>query len=155
MVKQKEEIVEIIVQLVASLSAEEKQKVLELLLEKKEGLPISIFRSKLSGLEAIVVYLKGKGKSIAEIGKTLNRRKSTLYTTYHKAKEKFSGKLDASDESFVVPLTIFSNRKYAVLESMVAYLKDEQKLSFAQISILLNKKYSTIRTVYVRHLEKR
>jgi len=156
LVKQKEEIVEIIVQLVASLSAEEKQKVLELLLEKKEGLPISIFRSKLSGLEAIVVYLKdNKGKSIAEIGKTLNRRKSTLYTTYHKAKEKFSGKLDASDESVVIPPSIFANRKYAVLESMVAYLKDEQKLSFAQISILLNKKYSTVRTVYVRHLEKR
>ena len=155
MVKQKEEIIEIIVQLVASLSADEKQKVLDILLEKKEGLPISIFRSKLSGLETIVVYLKDiKGKSVAEIAQLLNRKKSTLYTTYHKEKEKFSGRLDASDESVVVPPGIFADRKYAVLESMVAYLKDEQKLSFAQISILLNKKYSTIRTVYVRYLKK-
>ena len=118
-------------------------------------MPISIFRSKLSGLETIVVYLKDiKGKSVAEIAQLLNRKKSTLYTTYHKAKEKFSGKLDISDESLVIPLSIFANRKYAVLESMVAYLKDEQKLSFAQISILLDKKYSTVRTVYVRYMKK-
>ena len=155
MASKKEEIVEVILQLVATLSSEEKQQVLSKLLEKKEGFPISIFASSLSGLEAMVVYLKDtQEKSIGEIANLLNRKKSTIYTTYYQAKKKFSGKLEVSVASMVIPYDIFAKRKFAVLETVVAYLKDEQNLSFAKISTLLNKKYSTVRTVYVRYKKK-
>lgn len=151
----KRELVDAILELVSSLSAEEKKEVLDHLQHKTEGLPISIFRSGVSGLEAIVVYLKDvKGLSIAEVSELLHRKKSTLYTTYQKAKQKLESELDASDTTILIPYTTFADRKFAVLESLVAYLKDEQKLSFVKISTLLNKKYSTVRTVYVRYKKK-
>ena len=154
-IHKKEELVSLLSNLVASLSQKEKQEILEKILGKKEGFPISIFCSDLSGLEAVVVYLKdNREKNIAEIASLLNRKKSTIYTTYHKAKEKLPGQLDVSDESTIIPYLIFADRKFAVLESLVAYLKDGQNHSFAKISTLLNKKYSTVRTVYVRYKKK-
>lgn len=154
-VKKKEELVQLLSDLVSSLSQQEKQEIVEKILGKKEGLPISIFRSGISGLEAIVVYLKDvKGLSINEISKLLHRKKSTLYTTYHKAKEKLAGEIDSSDTSILIPYRIFADRKFAVLESLVAYLKDEMKFSFVKIVTLLDKKYSTVRTVYVRYKQK-
>lgn len=151
----KSEVVEIILQLVSRLSEEQKKELIDHLLKKEEGLPISIFRSGISGLEAIVVYLKEtKNQSIAEIAALLKRKKSTIYTTYKKAKEKSKKTLDVSDRSIVIPYQTFTIRKFSVLESLVAYLKDEHKLPFVKISLLLNKKYSTVRTVYVRHREK-
>ena len=150
--RKNKELVDAILQLVSSLSREEKKKVLDQLQQQTEGLPISIFRSGISGLEAIVVYLKDvKGLTITEISALLNRKKSTLYTTYTKAKEKLSGEIDSSDSSVMIPYSIFADRNFAVLESLVAFLKDEMKFSLVKIATLLNKKYSTVRTVYVRH----
>lgn len=154
-VKKRDQLLQILSELVSPLSEKEKRDLLEQLLGKKEGFPISIFKSRLSGLEAIVVYLKDvKGQSINEIAQLLNRKKSTIYTTYRKAKLKVKHPLDASDFSVVIPYHIFAERKFAVLENIVAHLKDEQNLSFKKISVLLNKKYSTVRTVYVRYQKK-
>ncbi len=153
--KKRSEIVEIIVELASKLSEDQKREVLDRLLAKKEGFPISIFRSDLSGLEAIVFYLKEiKEKNIAEIAALLKRKKSTIYTTHQKAKKKLKNPLDSSDYSVAVPYQTFANRKFSVLESLVAYLKEEQKIPFVKISALLNKKYSTVRTVYVRYKQK-
>lgn len=150
-----EQIVELLSILVASLSEQEKREILEKLLGKTEGLPISIFRSGISGLEAIVIYVKDVKKlDINNISKLLNRKKSTLYTTYHKAKAKLVGEIDSSDTSILIPYHVFADRKFAVLESLVSYLKDELKFSFVKIATLLNKKYSTVRTVYVRYKQK-
>ncbi len=155
MAKKKEELLELIVQLVGTLSPEEKQKIISLLVEKKEGFPISIFRSGVSGLEAMVTYLKEvKELTITDISTILNRKKSTVYTTYQKTKQKLVGKIDASDTSIVIPYSVFADRDFAVLESLVAYLKDELKLPLVKIATLLNKKYSTVRTVYVRYKQK-
>jgi len=154
-VHKKEELVQLLSNLVASLSDQEKKEVLDKILGKKDGIPISIFRSGVSGLESIVVYLKDvKGLTIKEIATILNRKKSTLYTTYKKAKEKLSGKIDSSDTSILISYSIFADRNFAVLESLVTYLKDDLKLPFVKITILLNKKYSTVRTVYVRYKQK-
>ena len=150
--RKNKELVDAILQLVSSLSREEKKEVLDQLQQQTEGLPISIFRSGISGLEAIVVYLKDvKGLTITKISTLLNRKKSTLYTTYQKAKEKLSSEIDSSDTSILIPYSIFADRNFAVLESLVAFLKDEMKFSLVKIATLLNKKYSTVRTVYVRH----
>ena len=149
------------------LSPKEKEQILDLLekiIKSKHGIsntnfPISIFRSNISGLEAIVVYLKDSlNWSTKKISKTLNRKLTTIYTTYNNASKKLSGKkslgrLDTSDHSIIIPIDVFSNRKFSVLESLVAYLiKHGFKLS--QISKLLNKNYSTVKTVYRRYMIK-
>ncbi|MBW2976607.1 hypothetical protein KY347_04125 [Candidatus Woesearchaeota archaeon] len=139
--------------LISTLNEGEKQEILEKLLNSgKEGIPISVFKADISCLEIIVKYLReAEKKSFREISKILNRKTSTIYSTYSKSKIKFKGKLDISDASVVIPYKIFANRKYSVLESLVAYLKGKQKLSFTQISLVLNKHYSTIKTVYRRY----
>ncbi len=158
-IENKQNLVLLISQLVQLLSEDEKTKVLTLIAgvkTKNIGLeiPVSIFRNNLSGLEAIVYYLKElQHKSILEIAELLNRKNSTIYVTYAKAKKKIKRKLDTSD-NLTIPLDIFSNRKFAVLESIVYYLKTERKLSFKEIALALNKSYSTITTVNNRYLKK-
>jgi hypothetical protein len=153
--KRRDDLVKTISKLVETLSSEEKKEILESILGIKEGIPISIFRSNLSGLGAISVYLKDvKEQKIGDIASLLNRKKSTIYTTYRKAKEKLKGEFDLSDNSIVVPLEIFTNRKFSILESLVFYLKDEHKFSFVKIAKILGKNYSTVRTVHTRYQKK-
>ena len=148
------EIVKLISELVSNLSKQEKKAIFNQVLSPKQELPVSIFNSKLSGLEALTVYLKDHHKkSIKEISALLNRNISTLYTTYTKAKQKLTGKLKV-DFSVVIPIQIFSNRKFSVLEVLVSNLKNEQNLGWSEIASLLGKSYSTIRTVYRRYQEK-
>lgn len=149
--ERKEELVKQISILISSLTAKEKQDVLNKFLDiKKQGIPISAFKAKLSGLEIIVKYLKeAERKSFKEISRILNRKLSTLYNTYNKSKTKFKGDLNLSDSSIIIPFNIFSNRKYSILESLVNHLI-KQKYSTKQISSLLNKSYSTIKTVHRR-----
>lgn len=135
--------------IINSLTLEEKQKIKQEILKEK-GIPISVFKGNLSGLEIITKYLKEEeNKSFKQISKILNRKLSTLYNTYNKSKIKFKTSLDTSDNSIVIPFDIFTNRKYSILESIVSYLRHNQ-LSIAQISLLLNRNYNTIKTVHHR-----
>jgi len=52
------------------------------------------------------------------------------------------------------PLSILKNRKLAVLESIVKYLKEERKLYLHQIAQILNRNDRTIWTVYSRAKQK-
>lgn len=137
--------------LIRKLSEKEKIKLLERIVkEDKKRVPLSIFKSKLSGLEAIVIFLKDIKKfSVKGIARTLKRKESTIYNTYQKAKKK--GKLRSFDYSITVPLEVFSRRKFSVLESLVTYLNKKEKLSLSEIATLLNKGKSTIKTVYRRY----
>jgi len=139
---------------ISTLSEKERSLLFNNILNKSDGIPISIFRNELSGLEAITVYLKDQqNKSIKEIAALLNRNKSTLYTTYTKAKRKLTRKLSV-DFSVTVPVALFSNRNFSILEVLVSNIKDEQKLSWGKIAELLGKSYSTVRTVYRRYQQK-
>ena len=159
-VQKEEDIVKVISQLANLLSDESKKAVAEKLIgivkEEKVTLPISIFRTKLSALGAIVVYLKDVQKlKVKEIASILNRKLSTIYTTYDLAKSKLKKGINISDNSVLIPISIFSNRKYAVLESLVFYLKNEKKFSLIEISQILNKSYSTIKTTNRRYNDKK
>ncbi len=154
------ELVQAISKLAETLNESEKEAFIASILEavtktKKEGLPISIFRSTLSGLEAVVVYLKdNKEVKLSEIARLLNRNKSTIYSTYRKAEKKQIRPLDDSDVSVIIPYNVFADRKFSLLESLVSYLKEQQGIPFIKIASLLNKSYSTVMTVYRRHKEK-
>ncbi len=147
-VKNRKEVVEIVSKLVELLTPEEKSKIFG-----EKSLPISIFGGKHSGLEAIVIYLKDvEKKSVKEIAKILNRKVSTIYTTYQQGKKK--GKLRVSGNIFI-PWHIFAERKFSVLEILVAHLRKELKLSLKDISKKLNRSYSTIKTANYRYHEKK
>ena len=150
--KSKNSLVRTISSLISALNKEEKREILDRLLQIETGIPISAFKAKLSGLEITTKYLKEiEKKSFKEISKTLNRKASTIYNTYHNSRIKFKGSLDIYDVSISIPYSIFANRKNSVLESIVFYLKSKEKLSLNQISLALNKSYSTVKTVYRRY----
>ena len=54
-----------------------------------------------------------------------------------------------------IPLKILQNRDVAILESIVAYLKDEKEMKYSEIARLLNRDQRTIWTVYNRVKKKR
>jgi hypothetical protein len=153
--KKRQELIKQISNIFTQLSTEEKQDILSEVLKKRIGMPISVFKANLSSLEIITKYLREvENKPFKEISKILNRKLSTLYNTYNNSKIKFKKSLDVSDNSITIPFDIFKDRKYSILESIVAYLKDKE-FSFTQISILLNKNYNTIKTVYRRYKMKK
>ncbi len=148
---EKSEALNTIFELVGSLSAEEKQQLLRRL-QADDALPVSIFNGSLSGLEAIVYFLKtAKKKSFGEIATLLHRKPATIYATYASCRRK-KAKVDVSGTE-TLPLTIFSDREKSVLESLIIFLHTQGK-SLASIAALLNKSPSTIKTTYWRFRKK-
>ncbi len=86
--KREQVLVGSISELVNGLSTTEKRELFQQVLAK-ETVPVSIFSSSLSGLGALVVYLRDvEKKSVKEIAEILNRKIPTIYSTYSKAKGK-------------------------------------------------------------------
>jgi plasmid maintenance system antidote protein VapI len=156
--QKKEELVYHLNQLLNSfLSPAEKQDVVQHLLPlEHQGIPISTFRAPLAGLEIIVKYLKEhEHHSLKNIAIMLKRKPTTIYTTYSHASRKYPQQLDVSDFSLVLPYSLFRQRIYSVLESIVKYLKEQRHLPLQKIAQLLHRHSSTIKTVYQRSQHKK
>lgn len=119
-------------------------------------LPISIFRNGLSGLEAISTYLKDNNQlRYCEIAKLLNRDDRTVWDAYNSAIQKSNGSSILEETNHFVPLTIFNNRSFSVLEALVTYLKEVLNLRYCKIAVLLNKDARTVWTAHSRAKKKR
>jgi len=148
---------EILFSRLKSLSDPEKLEVISFLKKqlKENVLPVFIFKNDLlSALEAIVKYLKEEHNlSYVEISRLLNRSNKTIWITYQRAKKKMPKKLVGKSQ-ILIPVEIFQNRKFSVLESLASYLKQEQGISYKEIAKLINRNYRTILTVYRRFRKK-
>lgn len=135
-----------------ALSAED---IINLLENKKEYtfIPISIFDSKLSPLEAVVQYLREIGYSLKQISDIVNRSNKTIWSTYNNALKK--GVTLTIDLDHVIPLNIVSDRNLSAFENICTYMKEELSLSFADIARLLKRNKNTIWTTYNRAKEKK
>jgi DNA-binding CsgD family transcriptional regulator len=117
--------------------------------------PVSILKTELSSLEAIVKYLRENKKlSYKEIAKLLKRDPKTLAVSCavaeRKKSEKFSKYICADKKK--IPFSIF-DEKLSILESICSYLRS-QGLSFSEISRLIAKDPRTIWTVCKRAEQK-
>jgi len=127
------------------------EEVLRLIKEKDKvvHVPASVFNNSLAPLEAVVLFLKEHlGYSFHKIALLLKRDDRTIWLTYSNAAKK-KVELEVVSE-FNVPVSIFSDRRFSVLESAAAYFVG-RGLSFRQISELLGKNPKTIWTVYHRY----
>jgi len=127
------------------------KSILKLIKEKDKivHIPASVFNNSLAPLEAVVLFLKEHlGYSFHKIALLLRRDDRTIWLTYSNAAKKKVA-LELVSE-FKVPVSIFSDRRFSVLESAVAYFVSKG-LSFKQISELLGKNPKTIWTVYHRY----
>jgi len=139
--------------LLSHLPCDEKNIVLDRLREI-DSIPLSAFKNQLPGLEAIVKYLREEsGKSVAEIASILKRRPSTIYATYRQARKRMVGRLVVSGRD-IIPLSIFQDRSYSILESLVHFLHCNEGLSMKKLTEKLRTGYSTNRTVYRRYMLK-
>lgn len=133
----------------SKLSSEELFKKIE-----EIQIPISIFKTNLAPLESLVKYLKENlNLSYKKISVLLNRSNKTIYSSYNFTLKKKSEKFVIKKSEYLIPISIFSDRKFSILESLVQYLKSQQ-FSFKQISDLLQKDYRTIWTCYSRAKKK-
>ena len=126
------------------------------IIEKKQEilLPLAIFRNDLSTLEIIAKYLHEEKKfSLVEIGSLLQRDERTIWHAYQRATKK-NISLTIQDSTVNVPLSIFSNRKYAPLEALVSWLKEKYSFSFTNIAQQLQLSPKTVWTVYHRYQKK-
>jgi predicted DNA-binding protein (UPF0251 family) len=117
-------------------------------------IPVSIFNQGLSGLEAITFYLKEhRGLRFCAIASLLNRDDRTIWDSYTEGKKKAAA-FSPSSESLFIPLSIFQNRSFGVLEAISKHLKEQHALKFSQIAQLLGKNDRTIWTAYHRASKK-
>jgi len=124
---------------------------------KKTLLPVSIFDNlELSCLEAIVKYLKEELKlRFHEIALLLNRNDRTIWATYNNAAKKRKQRLPVTESKFSIPISIFKDRKFSVLECVASYLKDSYKLRYSEIAVLLRRDERNIWSVYSRFRKKK
>lgn len=120
-------------------------------------LPVPIFEvSGLSALEAICKYLKEEsGFSFSKIALLLNRDSRTIWTSYSNAARKRKERLPAKESKFFIPASIFTDRKFSVLEAIVSCLKEKFSLRYSEISVLLNRDERNIWTAYNRAKKKK
>lgn len=124
--------------------------------KKKDFIPTNIFNKKLSPLETIVKYLKENlDLSFKEIGYLLNRNQKTVWQAYKNSKKKYTLFFKGRDSKYNIPISFLKNRKYSILESVVAYLKENCGITYHQTALALNRDERTIWTVYKRAKEKR
>jgi len=131
-------------------------------LEKRDGqkkrdlassiqVPVEIFSIELSPAEAVVKYLKDYEKlTYSQIGKVLNRDQRGIWGAYRRALQKQVSSFQVSPSQLLIPVKIFQDRTYPILEKLVLYLKEKQNIPVAQIAEMLDKSKSTIWTVYNR-----
>ena len=113
--------------------------------------PVEIFSTELSPAEAIVKYLKDyKSLTYSQIGKLLNRDQRGIWGAYDRATKKQMSSFQVYPSQLLIPIEIFQDRDYPILEKLVVYLKDDQKIPVKQICEMLDKSKSTIWTVYKR-----
>jgi len=125
-------------------------------IERKDILvPCEIFSDKLSALETICKYLKENlNLTNKEISLLINRDERTIWQAYNSSIKKYSNKFGIEYSKYYIPVSVLKNRNYAVLESIVKYLKEIKNLKYHEIAVLLKRNDRTIWTVYQRSLKK-
>jgi len=85
------------------------------------SVPLAIFSSQLSGLQALVRYLhEARHLSFSEIASLLGRSQKTVWTTYAAAKR---GPFPYVEGGLTIPVARFATRELSPLETIVAYLR--------------------------------
>lgn len=113
-------------------------------------IPISIFSTKLSPAEAIVKYLKEQHYfTYKEIADLLNRDQRGIWTSYDRAKKRKQKFLKVKEDIYI-PVSIYKNRNYSILEATIVHLHDIKEIKMSAIAKLLKKSPSTVWTAYNR-----
>ncbi len=146
--------IELVLRLIEELKKEniDLNGILASLKKEEIEIPVSVFdNKKLSALETIVKYMKENLEfKFSKISKLLNRDSKTIWVTYSNSREKMRESLKIMPSKKQIPVSVFRNRVFSVLENLVKYLKENYDLTYHEIAELLNRDDRTVWTVYHR-----
>ena len=109
--------------------------------------PVTIFATDLTPLEAITKYLREhQGLRYCAIARLVGRDQRTIRATYLRAATKHQGPLPAA-AAYWFPLDALQDRRLSVLEHVVAHLWYQRKLGNAAIARLIKRDRRTIGTI--------
>lgn len=118
--------------------------------EKALLIPVSIFSTNLAPSEALIKYLREtQDTNYHEISVLINRNERGVWASYQRAIKKMPSKFEIIETIFV-PVSIFSNNNFSILECLISYLKDIDHMKNSRIAVLLKKNPSNIWTIYNR-----
>ena len=136
-------------------------KLVEILRQKRGEkaivkVPCCIFKERSLGiLEALAKYLKEElDLGYNEIASLLNRDNRVIWRTYSNARKKLKKKLAADKKTIWIPISVFTDRKLGLLESLTKYLKEDIEMTNYEIARALNRDNRTIWTSYSRAKKK-
>ncbi len=120
---------------------------------EKIMIPIDVFRQEISAAESLCKYLKENiGLKLNEIAELLNRDQRTIWNNYNNAVKKKKEKIIIREKENI-PIEIFSDRRFSILESLVYHLK-QKGIRNIELSRLINKDPRNIYTLYSRAMLK-
>ncbi len=119
------------------------------------SIPLSIFSHRLPPAEALCKYLKEEEHlSNQEIAQLLNRNEKSIWATYQRAGRRMKQKFIRKKEKHVLPISIFKERTFSLMESVVLYLNEVHKLTNPQIAKMLRKSPNSMAVLLKRAKEK-
>jgi len=123
--------------------------------KQEASIPLSIFSHTLEPAEGLYKFLKeNEGFSFQRIARETNREHKSIWATYQRAHKKKRQIFTSQEEKYFLPLSIFKNRDYSFLESVVFYLNSVHHLSNRQIAALLHKTPNTVAVLMKRARDK-
>ena len=146
------ELIRVLIDKVSSTYHVSPRDVIKLLSKPEDSIDAAAFSNKrLAPTEALVKYLReNKYNKLSDIARFLKRSQNTIQTTYSNAQAKQAERITFAASGVKVPLSVFSNKKLTVLESLVRYLREEENMTNKEIAKLTGKSNKTIWTVYER-----
>lgn len=141
--------IDVLEEAISNLSKEDLVKFLLQKLDTEEhgSIPVSIFTTTLSPLEAITRYLKEQGKKTNEIAKILGKKPSSVSEAIRNAKPKT---FKIKKTNLFIPLSDFERySRLSILEIVVISLKN-RNLRLTEIADILGRDPRTIWTLHDR-----
>jgi len=136
-------------------------KLVEILRQKRGEktvikVPCCIFKERSLGiLEALTKYIKEElDLGYNEIASLLNRDNRVIWRTYSNAGKKLKKRLAVDKKTIWIPISIFTDKKLGLLESLTKYLREDIEMTNYQIAGALNRDNRTIWTSYSRAKKK-
>ncbi len=121
---------------------------------KEKTIPLNILNKKLSPFETVVkFFVENEKRGYAEIGRILKKDRQVIWTTYQRAKKKYSKKFKEFDSKYFIPVEELFSDKFSVSEIIVAYLKS-LNLKNSKIAKIMKRDPRTIWTLYNRYKKK-
>lgn len=129
---------------------------LERALREEIAVPVSVFSTSLTPMEAIVKFLhEEQSLRFSEIGLLTGRDQRAIGVTYHRARIKMAERLHLGGSLYSVPVSVLRDEVLSPFEHVAVYLSIAHRLRAREIARLMGRDERTVGTILRRAAGKR